>query len=75
MSKAFEMPTGDMLDLKKVIIWHTLSDNKDMFNKNYTSNVWTMYNTVADLMKTNGDSIAPNKSVDALTNSILDMIP
>ncbi|MDP3957746.1 MAG: hypothetical protein Q8Q10_04570, partial [bacterium] len=61
----------DMEDFKTGVSWISLDENKKLFNKANSVNVYTTYDLVCNILEKNGDTNICLKSNDKLTDEII----
>lgn len=71
MAQAFDVTVQDMEDFKTGVSWISLDENKKLFNKASSVNVYSTYELVCSILKENGDTNICLKSDDKLTSEII----
>lgn len=71
MAKAFGVSVQDMEDFKTGVSWISLDENKKLFDKANSVNVYATYDLVCNILKENGDTNICLKADDKLTGEII----
>lgn len=71
MAKAFGVSKEEMIDIKSGLSWLNFSENKELFNLSDSTNIYTTFNQVGDILEKNNSNGFKVKATDKLTTSII----
>lgn len=71
MAKAFGVTKAEMEDFKTGVSWINKDENVKLFDKNNTTNVYSTFSLICDILKKNGDTNICLPADDKLTDAII----